>query len=305
MTEHFWDRHGICYRTNRFEPGRRTLVFMHGVSGSSSAWRSYEARFAPHYNIVTYDLRGHGKSRKYAHMGDYAIDHFIDDVVALLDHLGIERCTVIGHSFATLLTLELLRQHRDRVEGAVLASADFDVGRTRRGRLLAAILKPVGLLDHVPYRPRPGVHIDYRRFPQTGDWNLSRMAADIGNTTWRVYLYASRQIYAVHADAILSSIHVPILLVHGRRDSIFPVENAHYMAARIPHARLVVIDEADHIVVLNHPDAVGTAIQAFLDGPLAEEAAAAAFLRAKPPTQVHETAEDAEGKAVLHDAKGR
>ena len=278
---------------------------MHGVSGSSSAWRPYEARFSPHYNIVTYDLRGHGKSRKYARLGDYAVDRFLDDLTALLDHLCIERCTVIGHSFATLLTLELLRQHRDRVEGAVLASADFDVGRTRRGRLLEAILKPVGLLDYLPFRPGPGEHIDYGRFPQTGDWNLPRMAADIGNTTWRVYLYASRQIYAVHADAILRSIHVPILLVHGRRDSIFPVENARYMAARIPHARLVVLDEADHIVVLNHPDAVGTAIQEFLDGPLADEAAAAEFLRAKPPAQVHETAEDAEGNAVLHDAKGR
>jgi 3-oxoadipate enol-lactonase len=305
VTEHFWDRHGICYRTNRFEPGRRTLVFMHGVSGSSSAWRPYEARFSPHYNIVTYDLRGHGKSRKYARLGDYAVDRFLDDLTALLDHLCIERCTVIGHSFATLLTLELLRRHRDRVEGAVLASADFDVGRTRRGRLLEAILKPVGVLDYLPFRPGLGAHVDYARFPQTGDWNLPRMAADIGNTTWRVYLYASRQIYAVHADSILMSIQVPILLVHGKRDSIFPVEHARYMAARIPHARLVVLEEADHIVVLNHPDAVGTAIQEFLEGPLADETAAAEFLRAKPPAQVHETAEDAEGNAVLHDAKGR
>ncbi len=305
MTEHFWDRHGIYYRTNTFKAGRPTLVFMHGVSGSSSAWRAYEARFSPDYNIVTYDLRGHGKSRKYARLSDYAVDRFLDDVAALLDHLAIMRCTVIGHSFATLLTLELLRRHRDRLEGAVLASADFDVGRTRRGRLLRALLKPVSVLDKVPFRPGPGAHVDYVRFPQTGDWNIARMLADIGNTTWRVYLYASRQIYTVHADSFLKSIDVPILLVHGGRDSIFPVENARYMAAQIPHARLVVLNEADHIIVLNHPDAVGAAIQDFLEGPLANEVAAAEFLRTKPPTRVQQTAENDQGKAVLHDSNGR
>ena len=42
------------------------------------------------------------------------------------------------------------------------------------------------------------------------------MAADIGNTTWRVYLYCTRQIYAVHAESALKSIHVPVLLVHGQ-----------------------------------------------------------------------------------------
>ena len=93
------------------------------------------------------------------------------------------------------------------------------------------------------------------------------MAADIANTTWRVYLYCSRQIYTVHAGSLLKSIRVPVLLVHGRRDSIFPVENALHMAAQIPHARLVVLEEADHIIVLNHPDAVGGAIEQFLEDP--------------------------------------
>src|SRR5512135_2797457 len=153
MNEHFWERHGIYYRTNTFAPGRRSLVFVHGVSGSSAACSPYEARFSPRYNVVTYDLRGHGKSRKYAHLHDYAVDRFIDDLNALLDCLFIERCILIGHSFATLLALEFLRRHPDRVEGAVLASADFDVGRTRRARLLESILKPVGMLDRLAFHP--------------------------------------------------------------------------------------------------------------------------------------------------------
>lgn len=303
MNEHFSERRGIYYRTNTFEPGRRTLVFVHGVSGSSSAWRRYEARFSPHYNIVSYDLRGHGKSRKYAHFRDYAVDHFVDDLRALLDALRIERGTLIAHSFATLLVLELLRRHPERVEGAVLISAAFDVGRTRRAQLLRAILAPVALMDHLPFRPGPGAHIDYARFPQSGDWNLRRMAADIGNTTWRVYLYCSRQIYGVHADTVLRSIGVPVLLVHGQRDSVFPVEDARFMATQIPNARLVVFSEADHIIVVNHPERLGAAIQQFLE-PATDETAVVGCLRAKPSAQIHETAQHTYRNGVLDDSKG-
>jgi len=262
-----------------------------------------EARFAPRCNIVTYDLRGHGKSRKYAYLRDYAVDCFIDDLKALLDVLFIERCTLIGHSFATLLALEFLRRHPDRVEGAVLASADFDVGRTGLARLLEGILKPVRILDRLPFHPGPGTHVDYARYPRSGDWNIPRMAADIRNTTWRVYLYCSRQIYAVHAGSLLQSIRVPVLLVHGRRDSIFAVQNARYMAAQIPDARLVVLDEADHIIVLNHPDAVGGAIEQFLEGPL-RKMAVSEFLGAKPSAQVDDAAYHDHRDSVLHETKG-
>jgi pimeloyl-ACP methyl ester carboxylesterase len=304
VNEHFWECRGIYYRTNTFESGRRTLVFVHGVSGSSSAWRPYEARFSPCYNVVTYDLRGHGKSRKYAYLHEYAADCFIGDLKALLDGLFIERCTLIGHSFATLLALEFLEHHPDRVEGAVLASPAFDVGRTRRARLLEGILKPVGIMDRLPFHPAPGVHVDYARYPQSGDWNIPRMVADIGNTTWRIYLYCSRQIFAVDAEPLLKSIRVPVLLVHGRRDSIFPVKHVRYMAAQMPHARLVVFDAADHIIVLNHPDAVGGAIEQFLKDPPTDETVAPERLRPKPPAQVDEAAQHDEGDPVLHDAKG-
>ena len=73
----------------------------------------------------------------------------------------------------------------------------------------------------------------------------------------------------------------------------------------MPHARLVVIDEADHIIVLNHPDAVGNAIEEFLTRPLADEAAAPRLLRAKPRAEVDQAGHHEDGDAVLHDAKAR
>jgi pimeloyl-ACP methyl ester carboxylesterase len=264
VTEHFLTGRGIYYRCNVRDQGRRTLVFVHGVSGSSSAWRAYEGQFEHRYNLVSYDLRGHGRSRKYARLADYAVEHFVDDLTILLDHLAIQQCVIVGHSFAAVWLLEFLRVSAARVEAIALLSPDYDVGRSRKAKILGALLRPVGLLDYLPYRPRNGGHVDYTRYPMSGDWNARRMLADIRNTTLRVYLYCSRSIYTVKAESFLPRIGVPVLLVHGDRDSIFPVENSRSMACRIPRARVVVLEGADHILVLNHPDAVTRALDEFL-----------------------------------------
>jgi pimeloyl-ACP methyl ester carboxylesterase len=264
VTEHFLHERGLYYRTNTFAPGRPTLIFVHGVSGSSSAWRPYEARFESRCNIVSFDLRGHGRSTRYPRCRDYAVDCFVDDARALLDALGIERCIFVSHSFAVLITLEFLRTHRHRVEGLVLISGAFDVGSLWSARLLKRVLGPVALMERMPFHPGPGRHVDYARYPQSGDWNLPRMCADLGNTTLRVYLFCTKEIHAVQAENVLAGIRVPVLLVHGRRDTIIPAANSVYMAQRIPDADLVLLDDANHIVVLNRPERLGDEVERYL-----------------------------------------
>ena len=69
MKELFFVEKGIYYRINDFKPDRATLVLIHGASGSSSAWWPYEKMFENKYNMLTYDIRGHGMSKKYPNYG--------------------------------------------------------------------------------------------------------------------------------------------------------------------------------------------------------------------------------------------
>ena len=66
-------------------PTDLTLVFAHGVSGSSSAWWPYEKIFENKYNVLTYDIRGHGLSKKYPNYEDYEIKNFVKDFHDLID----------------------------------------------------------------------------------------------------------------------------------------------------------------------------------------------------------------------------
>jgi len=301
MKGRWLDSRGIYFRTNDFTAGRQTLVFIHGVSGSCSAWRAYESRFQQDFNVLMYDIRGHGRSIKYRWRADYEMANFVDDLRTLLQHLAIDSCVLVAHSFATLIALEYLRTEQATVDGVVLVSPDFDVGRRWPARILRAVLDVASPLEHFPFHPRPGRHVDYSRYRDSGDWNLARMREDIANTTWRIYWYCTKASYSVHAEPFLDEIRVPMLLVHGRKDTIFPVQNSIYMATRIRGAELVVIDDADHIVVLNRPQAVTGAIERFVRRLCDAESSELSLLqRAQTPAAVEDRGDHRCGHDELH-----
>ena len=264
MTEGFLGARGIYYRTNDFVAGRPTLVFVHGLSGSSSAWRTYETHFAQECNVLTYDLRGHGRSTKYPRCRDYAVSCFVDDLEALRADLAIESCVLVGHSYAALVVLEYLRRDQRHVSGVVLLGGEFHPTRHVQAKVLRAVLAPVGVLERLPFHPKPGGHIDYRRFVNSGDWNLRRTRADIGNTTWRVLLYCTQHALMVNAEDVLPALRMPVRLVHGRKDTVFSMTNSTEMASRIRDADLIILEDADHILVLNQPRQVAGAIEGLL-----------------------------------------
>lgn len=265
MNEYHLPGRDICYHKNEFVAGRETLVFIHGLSGSLSAWDLYEKRFESEYNVLTYDIRGHGKSYKPHRYDDYAISHFSEDLEFLLSHLGIESCVLISHSFGTLVAFQYLHEHPQRVSRAVLLSADAAPYADTLARLVypfILIAKAVTAL--LPFPKHKGWHVDYTKYPDTTDWDIPVMWANIRNSTLQVYMYCTLQSYNVDARPYLKDIRIPVLLMHGTRDTIFPVSNAYFLHKEIADSKLIVMPDIDHILVLNRPHEVSEAIEAFV-----------------------------------------
>lgn len=251
MTEHFFEPAGMYYRTNIFKPGRPTLVFVHGLSGSSSAWIPYEQEFAERYNLLTYDLCGHGKSTKYRGYSEYVIEKFSDDLHALLQHLHIGKYILVSHSFGTLVVMEYFRKYGQTAEASIFFSPNYKVKK----RIFSSVLEPLTWLsplwDWLPVMRTRGQHLNYDHYRHTGDWNIRRMFADIRNTSLRVYLDCIGQSYGFMCEDLLPNIHIPTLIVHGKLDSIFPVGNAVSMSQSIPGCQLKIMENDNHILVLN------------------------------------------------------
>lgn len=265
MKELFFKPRGIYYRVNESQANRPTLVFVHGLSGSSSAWVEYEKKFEKEYNILCLDIRGHGKSAKLKHYNDYEIEKFSEDIFDLMKYLNIEKSVLISHSFGAFIAFEFLVKYQKLLASAVFLSPSFCVKKEKSTKVIELLLHPfVNFFSLIPGSFQIGGHIDYSKYKNTGDWNVGRMFADIRNTSLRIFLYCLKQSYKFDREEFLSSINIPVLIIHGKNDTLFPVENSVIMSEKIRNSKLILLDNADHILVLNNFPEVSEAIKNFI-----------------------------------------
>ncbi|MCX6754231.1 MAG: alpha/beta hydrolase [Candidatus Nomurabacteria bacterium] len=262
--EEYLYKERLYYKTNNIKKGRVTLVFIHGVSGSSSAWVHYENKFKDTYNIVSFDLRGHGKSTKPTKYESYKIELFADDLEELLKHLNIEKFILISHSFGSLIALAFLNKYQEMVSGAILLSPHYKIDTMLSARIMKPFIYGIVSILPTPKSKTAGGHIDYSKYLNSGDWNIPRTYADVKNTSLTTYMYCSKQAYLFDGQKILEKIKIPTLIIHGENDSIFPVKYARELNESIKGSEIVVIKNTDHILVLNNFKEVSSAIENFV-----------------------------------------
>lgn len=265
MKESYFSKNNIYYRMNEVQSGRPSLVFIHGLSGSSSAWLEYEKKFGKKYNLLSLDIRGHGKSVKLGNYEDYEIEKFSRDIYDLVTYLNIEKPILVSHSFGTFIALEFLVKYQNLLASAVFLSPGFCARNRGLAKIIEPLLEPfVKIFGLIPNSSKIGGHIDYSKYKNTGDWNIRRMFADIRNTGLRVFLYCVKQSYKFDRKGFLGSINIPVLIVHGKNDTIFPVKNSVIMAEKISNSKLILLENADHIIALNNFTEISEAIENFI-----------------------------------------
>ncbi|NUS05393.1 MAG: alpha/beta fold hydrolase [Nonomuraea sp.] len=99
------------------DPAAPPLVLIHGRTANHNDWNGVIRHFAARYHVIAPDLRGHGASD---FPGEYAVATMAQDVVALLDHLGLERVRLAGHSLGGMVAYHVAMRHPGRVERLVL-----------------------------------------------------------------------------------------------------------------------------------------------------------------------------------------
>lgn len=263
MKDAYLQEYGIAYRATEILPSRRTLVFIHGLSGSCSAWWEFEEKLQNDYNVVTYDLRGQGFSKKYARYRDYEIKQLADDLFKLLKHLHISSCSIVAHSYGTVIALELL-QTGFVPASFVFLSINYRIGSLLRTRIsLPFFMLGASLLRLFPFTPHAGTRINYRGLGKSPDWSFKRIYPEIKDMTLRIYLYCLIHVYT-YAPQNWSSIPVPTLLLHGRDDSFVPVRNAVRAQKEIKSSRLKILEGANHMLVMNDAPRVVEEIKTFI-----------------------------------------
>ena len=255
-----------CYTGGKaFDASRPTAVFIHGVLNDHSVWILQSRYLANHgWNVLAADLPGHCKSE-----GSPAtsVESAAAFVLALLDAAGVEKAALIGHSFGSLVALEVAASAPARVSQLVMVGTAFPM-KVSPALLALSRDEPMKAIDMV------------NTFSHS---MLAPPPSSLGPGTWlyggsralmRRVLHSNASINVFHTgfkacddytggEAAMARVQCKTLFILGRSDQMTLPKAAQGLIGQAAHGRVVVV-EAGHQLMLEAPDAVLVALKEFL-----------------------------------------
>jgi pimeloyl-ACP methyl ester carboxylesterase len=254
------------------QSGPAPAVLLHGGGQTRHSWgRTAERLYGGGRSAVLLDARGHGDS-DWDPRGDYSIDAFADDLLALLDALG-RPAVLIGASLGGITSLITAGQRPDLVAALVLVDVVIDVepeGVKQIQDFMAANPEGFGSLEEVheaiatynPLRKRPLSPDSLRknvRLAADGRWYWHWDPAILGTVEEPI-----RRLDRERLVQAATSLTVPTLIIRGGRSNVVGDAGLATTLQLIPHAQLADVSTAGHMVAGDDNDLFGDALERFL-----------------------------------------
>lgn len=220
---------------------RMPLFFVPGLALSSLYWVPLMQRLARSYRVFAPDPPGFGRSSGSAGPD---VREMTDHMLRCMDHLGLDRATVIGNSLGAQVCIELASKHKDRVGKVVLS------GPTPDPRARTALKQYARVFANFPLEP-PGMNLIYQR-----DYLLAGIPRMIRTL---------RRTCDDPVEAKLPHITAKTLIVRGSRDIICPEDWAEEMARLLPNGRVAVVRGVAHNAHYAAPNIVAHLIEEFVE----------------------------------------
>ncbi len=233
------------------DPGKPTIVFIHGSGGTGVLWENQMDALTPFVNTVALDLPGHGQSKGQGmeHMKDYAAA--VMDFIKATDVPGPIPC---GLSIGGAIALQLILEHENRFKAAVLVSTG------------ARLRVSPGILE--------GIEKDFKAFVNAIPDFAASDKTDVKKLKPLLTATAACGPKVTHGDfkacdgfdviERLPDIAAPVLVLSAEDDRMTPPKYSEYMKEHIKNATLVKVKDAGHLLPLERPEAFNRAVVDFL-----------------------------------------
>ena len=248
------------------DPEDPAVLLVHGFPGSSYMWRQFAPLLSPWMRVIAPDLLGCGDSDQPADV-DLSILAQEGYARELLDHLGIERFAVVGHSHGGGIA-QLLALHGGVETMILLDSIAFDAWPSETfGELQRSAPKePSASLVRAVIATGFDLGMGHR--PRLTDADLDEysrpFSGDDGPPAFMRFARAINGEGLIDAEPALRALEVPTLLLWGEGDQRSPIEVAERFRDAIPNAELQIIPGAGHVSNMEQPDAFSTHVRRFL-----------------------------------------
>jgi len=258
--------HRVAYRFAG-DPSKPVLMLIHGITSSSATWDPVIPALAERAHVIAPDLYGHGASD--VPNADYSLGGFATQIRDLMDTLGHDRATIVGHSLGGGVAMQFSYQYFEHCERLVLVDSGGlgrDVSRALRAGTLPGVelILPIIANRHVrnagvaasrllarsPIRPRPRPStVEVVRGYSSLSESPSRAA--FVHTLRSVVEPGGQRVSAV--DRLYLTEGRPTLIVWGARDTVIPVEHAHHAHEVITGSQLEIFEQSEHFPHMDEP----------------------------------------------------
>jgi len=244
----------LYYETHGSGPA---LVFAHGGGGSHLSWWQQVPAFASHYTVMTFDHRSFGQSRDVSN-GPGA-NAFVDDLTALLDHLGIQKAVVAGQSMGGWTVCGFATAHPERTNALILCDTTGGVETTAATKSHANIReRSQGNLKQIL------TNAYAKNFPER-EPALCFLYQQISTLNTHVAPNLVPTLFGLKHDVKpIVERRIPTLLIVGEEDVLTPPQAMESITEQIPHARFVKIPQAGHSAYFEHPEEFNRVVREFL-----------------------------------------
>jgi len=257
------------------------LILIHGAGDNLAIWYNQVPVFSKEYNVLTYDMRGHGLTE--VAEGDYTSGVWADDLYALINELGVRRASVLGYSLGGMIAAMLATEHPEMVNALVLAGVagaavglgDRTVWEERRNAQMA-ILEKEGMTGIIKER----IHVDSSTTFSAG---FAEKHTDMIKKYEEALAISSAAGYRKVLESMgrrgrpvdFSKIVCPALIIVGEHDRWSGPEAGKVMQQRIAGSELVVLPTG-HACQIEEPGAFNEVVLSFLRRAVPQERSAAA-----------------------------
>jgi len=229
--------------------GPLTVVLTHGLAAGEATWSAQVAALAARHRVLTWDLRGHGRSG--ANPGPCAIPDLAADLCGVLDRAGVERAVVLGHSAGGVVAMQFALDHPQRTAGLVLVGTASECNERARQFYedLAGIAETRGM---DPVRKRLGVTAEQARQSPTDPATFARLAR------------AMASLDRAPLTPRLGEIRCPAQMIVGEKDFL-GAGGSVILHRKLAGSRLAIVPERGHGLFLEDPAGFNALVLEFLD----------------------------------------
>lgn len=253
--------HEIIDRTNASESP--WLVFIHGAGGSIRTWKFQIEAFAPHYRLLLIDLRDHGFSKDILPEYEaYDFDIVSEDILAVVDHVGIEKAHFVSLSIGSVILQKLDIERPELIDRMVMAGAIFD-----GSRLMHLFVHSAKLLNEIlPYRAIYWL-FSFIVLPRSNHrlsrYIFRRQSKRLTQGEYLKWVELYKPFFALIREYVNRPVMKKGLVVMGDQDHIF-FRAAERFARMQRNMRLSVIENCGHVCSIEAPEIFNDLVLKFL-----------------------------------------